>query len=233
MFKRILLVAIILATVCVSASADYVWFAFNGSLGPTDTLTGWTDTFTLPKFNPALGTLDSVEFTMVGNILGAGEAENTQPVKPAILTVSFTGALTLTRPDTTALVTVAPTTGTVTESVSAFDGVQDFLGTDTASFTGLVGTETGNLSDTLAADLALFTGAGDITLGIASAPGTVLFESPFPGHFKNRILNELSSVNLKIKYLYAPVVIPEPGSLALLALGLPVLGLWYRRKRQS
>ena len=108
MFKRILLVAIILATVCVSASADYVWFAFNGSLGPTDTLTGWTDTFTIPKFNPALGTLDSIEFTMVSDLLGMGDAENMHPTMPAIVSVRFNSAMTLTRPDATTLIAAAP-----------------------------------------------------------------------------------------------------------------------------
>jgi hypothetical protein len=38
---------------------------------------------------------------------------------------------------------------------------------------------------------------------------------------------------LVIDYYYTGQPVPEPGSLALLGLGLPMMGMWFRRKRTS
>lgn len=89
-------------------------------------LTNWTKTATLPKFDPALGTLTKVTITGTLKIEGVGKAES-KDMAPSVIVAAVSATGTLTVPGAVPQ-TVSPT---ITQSFNAsiFDGVVDYSGT--------------------------------------------------------------------------------------------------------
>lgn len=160
--SRLLFVALLAAGLCLaiapSVCADTI--VHTGSIPLAST--NWADSITIPKFDVAGCTLDSVCVSLDGHVEGEAKFES-QDASPATVTMSLQATISLQRPDSTPLVTVIPLVGT-SDDVTAFDGVIDFGGTSGRTYSDLSGdkTESGCTSDP--ADLALFTGTGDIVL---------------------------------------------------------------------
>ena len=60
--------------------------------------TDWNATVSIPKFDPNLGTLQSIQFTLTGNSAGSARAESLD-AQASTVTLTFRNTLTLTRPD--------------------------------------------------------------------------------------------------------------------------------------
>ncbi len=141
----------------------------------TDTIqlqtTNWSASATVPKFDPALGVLQSVSFELRGDVLGSAAIESLD-AQPSTVTTDYQAALTLTRPDNSLIVVSIPTQQFV-DNLSAFDGVADFAGTSGVTHGNISTSKTEFVTSSSALDLALFTGTsgnpGSIVLPISAA----------------------------------------------------------------
>ena len=75
-----------------SGSADTVTYTVDLALQTTT----WTQVAPLPRFNPALGTLQGIEVTLDGHLEGTARFENRDP-QPATITTDFSANLRLKR----------------------------------------------------------------------------------------------------------------------------------------
>jgi hypothetical protein len=200
--------ALFMSVSAASVKADTIEF--------TDTIpvsnTTWSDSMSIPLFNPGLGTLQSIEFELKGTVQGTAQYESLD-ADAATITLNLQAQITLQRPDLSQLVVVIPVVNVV-ENATAFDGLIDFDGGSGSTFANLMGmaTET-STSPPPASDLALFTGFGNIILpvtaqGISSGSGA--------GNLIQQFMTN-AGAELKVKYTY---VVPEPGSMIMLISGL-------------
>ncbi|MFO0973082.1 MAG: choice-of-anchor E domain-containing protein [Phycisphaerae bacterium] len=190
-------------------------------------LTNWNQNINIPKFDTALGTLQSIEFLLGGTVQGSAAFESLDAA-PATVTLDLSATITLTRPDMSVLVVSLPAASTV-DNVLAFDGLIDFGGASGRSYPNLSDTDTNSVTlgpPVSAADLALFSalGGGNIALPISaiatshgSGAGNLLVQ-----------FTTLAGADVRVKYTYK--AIPEPATLALILLGGPVL---FRRTRSG
>ena len=186
------------------------------------TNTDWSQNLVFAKFDPALGTLTRVDFSLEGHVVGSAKFENTG-ASASTVTMQLKADITLTRPDSSLLVTTIPIANT-SDNVSAFDGTNDFGGTSGRTYNNLAATLT-NVSFTMSgADLALFTGPGSVTLPI-SAKGT----SNATG--SGSIITQFSTqAGATATIFYTFTVVPEPASIALTAIGgIGFLALFRKR----
>jgi len=161
--SRLLLIAAIAACISLTllptaACADEVSYSDSVPLGSTN----WTDSVTVPKFNEVDCTLNEVCFTLEGHVEGTAKFES-EDASPTTVTMNLQATIELQRPDSSPLATVIPLVET-SDDVTAFDGIIDFAGTSGKTYSDLSGDKTENDCTTDPADLALFTGSGDITL---------------------------------------------------------------------
>jgi len=133
------------------ASAESITYSSSFALARTN----WADTMTLPKFDPSLGVLDSVAWTVGGGVQGNASFESLDAA-PAMISTALSARVTLSRPDLSPLQVVIPVVNN-TDSVSAFDGSIDFSGTSGKAYNGLTASDSGSSSSSSSADLALFT----------------------------------------------------------------------------
>jgi hypothetical protein len=202
-----------------AARADLLSYTDSVPLMTTD----WKDTVTLPRFDPALGTLDAVSFRLSAHIEGTAFYENQDP-GPADVQLRLSAILTLARPDHSILLTANPST-LVMETAAGNDGVLDFDGPAGSTFNNLIADLNANgSSPPPASDLLLFTGISPIVLPV-TAYGDSYGKGP-----GNWIFGFLLAASAEVEVTYDYTPIPEPASLALALLGAwPML---MRRRRQ-
>lgn len=223
--KRMLILACALAVLqaaCAAAvGADEISYVVPVPLGPTI----WTQPVIVPLFDPALGTLLGVEFTMSGHVEGVVAFENLDTT-PAIIAVYVPADIALMRPDYSEIMKVSPLI-VVSDSVTEYDGTTDFGGTSGRTYEGLTANLTASKSvPPPDGDLVLFTGTGNINLWA----GAWVWPYPVSSELLSVHTSTAASAEVTVKYVYEPI--PEPSSLIALLAGLGSLsGFAILRRR--
>ena len=208
MKREIVWVSVVLILGWISISeAALIDISYNDSIPLSST--NWSDSITVPQFDPSLGDLVSVTFELTGTVEGDTGFES-RDAEESTVTLDLIAILTLKRPDNSNLLVAIPT-ASETETVSAYDGTLDFAGSSGRTYDNLTDTQTETATTFNPADLTLFMGTGNITLpvtakGASSATGSgnlVLFFSTN------------ASADVEVTYSY----IPEPATLVFLGLG--------------
>lgn len=189
------------------------------------TVTDWSDSLTIPQFNPALGTLQSVKIVLNGHVEGSAAYESLDN-DPALVNLDLVAEIILTRPDASVLVSVLPLAN-VSENAGAFDGAIDFDGDSGSTFDGLSADEMDMTTLNSPADLLLFTGLGNVLLPI-SANGQSAATGP--GNI-TQLFSTSAGADVQVTYTYAAV--PEPASCVLACAALAGLAVIGRRLRKS
>lgn len=129
--------------------------------------TNWSSSVSVAKFDSSLGVLQSIDFKLTGRIVGSASIESLDAA-PSTVTTDYKGEITLTRPDMTTLVVSIPDQQFI-DNLTAYDGTIDFAGTSGIAHTGISAQDVQIINVTAAADLALFTGVGNIVLPVTAA----------------------------------------------------------------
>jgi hypothetical protein len=187
-------------------------------------ITNWSSSATVSKFDPSLGTLNSITFELEGHVEGAAKFESFDAAL-ATVTMNLAADIELQRPDTSTLVISTPLVQTI-DNVTAFDGTIDFGGTSGKTYTGLSADDSAStVSPPPASDLVLFTGLGNIMLpvkatGVSSGSGAGNLVMQF---------GTSASADVKVIYDYAPI--PEPSTIVLLSTVFGGLLVYVSRRR--
>jgi hypothetical protein len=180
-------------------------------------LTDWSNTLLFPQFNPALGTLDSVELN-----LSSGLTTELMIINGADSDSSGTA-------NTWMEVTVQDPGLNLTAPFNVYStGFGYALGSGDSISTGpLTGSGGSDLTYTLGTILTEFTGGGNISLDASTFTQTLLANT---GGVTTSSQVTDAGLTGTVTYTYTAAV-PEPSTFGLLALGLSALPL-LRRQRQ-
>lgn len=127
----------------------------------------WSSSAVFPKFDPALGTLTSIQFDIYPVVSGQARVENTGST-PVSSTLHFAGDFTLRRPDNSVIVSSTPFQN-FRDNLAAFDGNLNYSGPSGQTHNGAqASSHDAHTSPLPQSDLALFTGTGNITLPFAA-----------------------------------------------------------------
>jgi hypothetical protein len=174
--------------------------------------TNWNQVVSLAQFDPNIGTLTMVVVRLNATLNATMLAENRSNM-PAVLTGSVQTTATLTPPIGINLATSAMASGP--QAVAAYDGVpftMDPDGPDTAEWS-FSENNTVERTYTSPADLAFFTGMGNLNYGVNAASTFSL-----SGTTANFEAMAMANAGATVTVIYT--WIPEPASLALVGLGL-------------
>jgi hypothetical protein len=200
--------------------------AHGGTVTYTDsvpqTVTNWNNSVSVPLFDPSLGTLDSVSFTMTGYVQGTGQFESLDAT-PSTVTMDLAATLKLKRPSGSTLVISLPDFNT-SDNVTAYDGITDFGGTSGKTYSNVGANDTESVNTSSPSDMTLFTGVGNITLPV-SATGSSNASGP-----GNIVESFATTAWADVSVTYNYQVVPEPSTLALLGIGAIGLLAWRRRQ---
>ncbi len=221
MRKSALILAAVLLACAVYAGAASITRTVTIPIQSTD----WDRNLMFNQFDPMLGTLNSISFSLTGTLSGDVQVEN-RNATPATVSTTLQATLTLRRPDMSVLVVSIPSV--VRQfNATAYDGNLDYGGTSGMTYPTTTTSHTETVSGlSSAADKALFQGTGVISLpcsavGFAGGSGAANLALLFSAD---------AGASATITYDYTPV--PEPSSLLALITGLGGLaGVVRFRKR--
>lgn len=169
--------------------------------------TGWNDSAAVSQFDPALGTLESVNITLSGDVSAGVAAENLGDAA-ASLNVSDTATLTLDLPGGTPTLTAAASASDGM-SLGAFDGSVDYAGTsgrvDQLSIQPS-GFST-NTALTGVTNLTPFTGQGVVVLPISTTSAAII---DGPGNLAAGLVTAAGAA-VSVSYTYLPATTGTAG----------------------
>lgn len=192
------LVALALAGTTVHAAA--VSHSAAVVLQPTN----WETTLDIPRFDSALGTLTGVTVEVRDSLVHKVEFENKSPSSTSRFRDSVYVTVDVQRPAATSLVSAVAKLY-ATSLVGVYDGTVDYAGTSGVTLDGLTDCASGSATTADAADLALFTGSGSITLP-CRADAWFLFS--YNGGNANYRLTTQARAEVVVTYTYTPAVVP-------------------------
>jgi hypothetical protein len=156
---------------------------------------------TIPKFNPDLGTLQSVFVQLGSEVKGSIKLENTD-AKSADITTNLAAEVSLLKPDNSILLTTLPT-ASITKQFAADDGKLDFSGTSGATFNNLSNIQTASANLTSGFDL--FVGLDKLTLPVIAVAKS---NGSGAGNLA-QIFNTFAGANVEVVYEYVAIK-PQP-----------------------
>jgi hypothetical protein len=165
------------------------------TLAVSDRTTDWNTVVTANQFNPAFGSLLSVNLTVVGDINAGLAVENLGSTSSSI-GLTETADITLTLPGGLGVATAAPSINSTTD-LAAFDGTIDFAGPSGENLTGLTASESTTLDES--GYLPAFIGTGTIGLPISAISPSILTG---PADLASELLTE-AGATVTISYTYA------------------------------
>ena len=224
------LAAAALGLVAAVPAAQAAVISFSDTITPA-ARTDYTRSLSFDRFNPALGTLQSISFALSGLVVGTTRVES-EDEQPATVTENLRATITLQRPNGSSLAVVIPFED-FTNSFTSYDGVTDFAGTSGITRSNVTAeADTSVITSTLE-DLTLFTGTTDIVLPVAAAGSSVATGS---GNLVTAF-STFAGASATVSYTYAEAAVPppatevpDPSALALLGTTLLGLGLMQRRR---
>lgn len=225
MVKRFALAAALMVATATASGAATISFSDTVAVQPTN----WSETASVNKFDPSLGTLTSVKFTLFGEVIGDASAESLD-ASPSQVTLEVEARITATGPGLPGDLGVVIPVTSVVENFTAFDGVNDFDGTSGASFTGLTGDDTVVNVYNDAATLAFFTGLGTADINLTG-------EGTSSGSGSGNLITQFATSaggTITVEYTFddgdmAPIPLPAGAPLLLGALA----GLYLVRRRRG
>ena len=192
-----------------------------------DRTTNFTDSLTIQKFDPLIGTLLSVDLILYGDVNGTIKVESDDD-SPTTVTASLGSRVTMYRPDNSALVVTLPTY-LATRSLSAFDGADDYGGTSGFTLTGVSNSASNEVLLSNASDLALFTGSGTLTSVFKAAGNSTTSGA---GNVSQKFITAAGGY-ATVQYTYSVSAVPEPASWLMMIAGFGLLGGALRRTRSG
>lgn len=218
--------ALVLATKALALQSGP--FSASFPLSGTQNL-DFTNNMSLPKFDSSLGTLQSISFTISGNLTASQKFENLSGGSSTTIIMTSQGTMTLRRPDGTSLVVTIPQVQN-SRGATAFDGTIDFTGGSGFIFPDASGSNSSSATLNGASDLALFTGTGSILL-----PVTAVGNSNGTG--SANLLQQYGLVgasSASVTYTYTTAApVPEASTYGAIGMVVAVGVIGYRRSRKA
>ena len=205
---------------------NQVTYNFSPVIGQTTT--NFTVNTNVNQFDPALGTLTGIQFTLTGAVQGTVKFESLDAA-PSTVTSNLAATIKLLRPDNSTIAVVLPTVSATT-NLTAYDGILDFDGTSGRTFANVTNTDsstTGMMNS--AADLALFQGLGNISLPVtASASSSASGAGNLVTQFSTT-----AGADGSVTYFYTTST-PEPSTtILMLSSGLVLFPIIRRKLRKN
>ncbi len=169
-----------------------------------ETPTSFTQSGTAAQFDPALGTLTSVDVVHTGTLTSHIQVESRDPA-PATVVGTVDGTLTSSGPGVGDLVLRPKTTQSF--NASAFDGVADFAGTSGKDFGSVPATDTKAVTLTAPGDLAAFIGTGTVSFTEAAVSNSFASGA---GNLMSTV-STVASSTFDVVYHYLPQGNLKPG----------------------